>query len=239
MSAVPPLAFALTRIHARHARLPTALDWRRLGEARDRTDCLLQARGTGLRPWLRNVADSDSVDEVEIKLRASQRRYLAEVAGWLAPAWRPATLWLGRLTDLAPLEYLRQGGNPLPWMELDPALAPWVRPGEPRPSGTGLTDPAPLLAHPERDPADAWRGHWLSLWPGSCPPQAGPLAGALANVAVAGSPAARARLLSVFRGTPLHVAALFAHLGLFTDDLRRLAGELARRLPRMLVDEAA
>ncbi|MDX1594553.1 MAG: hypothetical protein R3298_09895 [Gammaproteobacteria bacterium] len=210
-----PVGFALARVHARHADRPTAAEWRRLDGARTAAQYLQIARRTGLKPWLRGVAEEDPQQVVELKLRAAFRRHVAEVAGWLPAEHRPAARWIARLVDLPALAHLHAGRPPQPWMDDDPVLAPF------------LDDP------PASPPFAEWLGRWRTLWPG---PRRDPLAGrlgtALRDTAVPGrADAAAARLHWLFRTRVADAGGVAAYLGLVLDDLRRLAGGLARRRP--------
>lgn len=210
-----PIGFALARVHARHAERPTAVDWRRLDGARTAAQYIQFARRTGLQPWLRNVAESDAEAVAELKLREAFRRHVAEVAGWLPVEARPAAHWIARLVDLPALAHLHAGRAPLAWMHDDPALAPW------------------LEAPPETPPFAAWQARWDALWPGrQRDPSSERLGAALHDTVVPDhADAAATRLHWLFRTRVADACGVFAYLGLVLDDLRRLAGGLARRRP--------
>jgi hypothetical protein len=58
------------------------------------------------------------------------------------------------------------------------------------------------------------------------------LASALRDLVIPGqAPSAAARLHWIFRNRTLDAAGVYAYLGLVLDDIRRLAGGLARRRP--------
>ncbi len=210
-----PIGFALARVHARHAARPTAADWRRLDAARLPAQYLNLARHTGLHTWLHGVDDDAAQGAVELKLRAAYRRHVAEVAGWLPGVAAPAAHLIARLTDLPALASLQRGEPAQPWMAEDPALS------------------AALEATPTAPPYDTWLARWHTAWPGPRRGrQADRLGRALRDVVTRGRAAdAAVRLHWIFRGRPVDVAGVYAYLGLVLDDLRRLAGGLARRHP--------
>lgn len=213
----PLLGYALARCHARHGARPGAAAWRHLDGARTAAQYLHFARATGLRDWLRTVAEEEPQERVELKLRRAWRRYVDEVAGWLPADVRPAAACLADLADLPALTYLHDGGRVQPWMADDPVLA-------------AVLDAAP--GHPAA-PVEAWRRRWLASWPGAPrDPLARRLGEILLDLVTPGRAAEAApRLQWLFRSHALDPVGVFAHLGLTLDDLRRLAGGLARRRP--------
>jgi hypothetical protein len=215
----PLLGYALARCHARHGDRPGAAAWRHLDGARTAAQFLHFARATGLRDWLRTVSEEEPQERVELKLRHAWRRYVDEVAGWLPPAVRPAAACLADLADLPALTYLHGGGSVQPWMADDPALA-------------AVLDAPRAPWHPTA-PVDAWRQRWLASWPGAPhDPLARRLGEILLDLVTPGRAAEAApRLQWLFRSHALDPVGVFAHLGLTLDDLRRLAGGLARRRP--------
>lgn len=212
MSGVP-VGFALARTHARHAQRPGANEWRRLDGVRTASQYLQYARQTGLRFWLRTVGEDQPQAEVELKLRAAFRGHALEVAGWLPAAAAPAARLIADLPDLPALDHLHRGGAPQAWMNDEPRLADALE--------NPLTAP----------PYEAWMTQWLRLGPRRGR-STGRLGNALRDLVIPGqaSPAA-ARLHWIFRNRTLDAAGVYAYLGLVLDDIRRLAGGLARRRP--------
>jgi hypothetical protein len=214
-----PLGYALARVHARHAARPSAAEWRRLDGTRTPAQYLGQARRTGLSDWLRNVAEEESQAAVELKLRQAYRRHIALVTGWLPYPARTPTRHISRLVDLPALLHLHAGGRVQHWMHDDPALAPWLE--------------EPLITAEKMPPAAAWLQSWLADWPGRLDnPVAARLGKALLDLVAShrAAPASR-RLHWQFRTHVLDPVGVYAYLGLVLDDLRRLAGGLARRRP--------
>jgi len=232
VSLAPPLGYALTRIHARHADRPSDSDWRRIRAARSASETLMLARSCALHRWLRNIAETDSSDTVDLKLRANYRRYIFDIYGWMPPPWQPATAWLCRLADLASIAYLERSETPLPWMFKDPGLAPWLDGHDDLARDSGLPDPTALRGGRGGDPAMRWQLYWSTISPSTgCKVQLKRVGHWLVQLTTGPSDRARAALNAMFRGRPLQVTAVFAHVGLVSDDLRRLSGMLARRRP--------
>ena len=211
----PAVGYAQARVHARHAARPSIADWRRLDGARTAAQYLQYARHTGLRHWLRSVGDEDGQAAVELKLRVAFRGHADEVAGWLPSPAVPAVRLITTLVDLPTLEHLHRGGAPQPWMTDDPQLA------------DALEDP------PARAPLASWLVRWRALAPASVRDRLADRLGiTLRDLVIPGRAApAAARLHWIFRNRMLDAYGVYAYLGLVLDDLRRLAGGLARRRP--------
>lgn len=209
------VGFALARVHARHAARPTASDWRRLDAARTASQYLNYARQTGLRRWLHTVTEEETQANSELRLRTAYRHHVAEVAGWLPADSAPSARLIAELPDLPTLDHLYRGGTPQPWMSDDPRLA------------------EALETPPVQPPYATWLARWNDLWPG---PRRSLLSGrigtALRGIVTSGeAPRVAQRLHWAFRTHTLHAAGVYAYLGLVLDDLRLLAGGLARRRP--------
>jgi len=214
-----PIGYALARVHARHASRLLPAEWRRLDGARTASQYLNFARRTGLRDWLRNVTEEHEQATVELKLHDAFRHHVVVVSGWLPTSARPAALWIGRLIDLPALTYLHAGGRALHWMDDEPALAPLIDESMPTPE--------------MMTPVDSWLKRWLTTWPG---PHHDPIAAKLGRallglVTTQQTAPATERLHWYFRTHAIGPAGVYAYLGLVLDDLRRLAGGLARRRP--------
>ncbi|MDE2368777.1 MAG: hypothetical protein KGN16_07375, partial [Burkholderiales bacterium] len=157
------LEYALARLAAR-PRADAAL-WRRIEVERDFAPLLELARAGALRPWLVGITAASGVHEVESALRRHWRERVAEVAGWMPAAWRPALLWCAWLPDLAPLQHLLHGGVAPAWMEGD---ADWRELARAQPAqrvallGRGA---AAALAAAPQDLVGAWTAEWRRRLP--------------------------------------------------------------------------
>ncbi len=211
----PGIGYALARAHARHAARPSEVDWRRLDGARTASQYLQQVRQTGLNRWVRAIGDEDDQASVELKLRAAFRAHADEVAGWLPATARPATRLIGELADLPALDHLHRGGTPQAWMADDPALADAFQ------------------STPTQPPFEAWMARWRALDRAAKRARATEWLGTLLRdlVRPGRAASAAARLHWIFRNRMLDASGVHAYLGLVLDDLRRLAGGMARRRP--------
>jgi hypothetical protein len=214
-----PIGFALARVHARHAARPSVAEWRHLDGARTPAQYLGYARQGGLRDWLLSITEEETQAAVELKLREAYRRHVIVVASWLPRTARPPAHGISRLIDLPALAHLHAGGRAQQWMHDDPVLAPWLE------ETATVTEGAP--------PASKWLQAWRTRWPGRRDdPVAARLGRALLGLVTSpqAAPAAK-RLHWLFRTHVLDPVGVYAYLGLVIDDLRRLAGGLARRQP--------
>jgi hypothetical protein len=241
------LEYAQARIGARHGERLREADWHRIEVLRDLRPLLELARGTALRPWLAGIDADSSVHRVEAALRERWRAVVAEVAGWMPAAWRPALAWWAVLPDLAPLQHLARGEEPAAWMRDDDA---WRELGASAPEARAarLADgPLAVLAAAWPEPQTlprVWQAEWQRRWPEQ-PRDAGDMLERLGRVllehqrafAVATSGqgwllrgSLRAQLALLLRRAALHPAAAFIHLALCALDLERLRAELVRRI---------
>jgi hypothetical protein len=241
------LEYAQARIGARHGERLREADWHRIEVVRELRPLLELARSTALRPWLAGIDADSSLHRVEAALRDRWRAVVAEVAGWMPAGWRPALAWWSVLPDLAPLQHLARGEEPVAWMRGDDAWRELCA-SAPEARAARLAD-GPLAAL-----AAAWSAPetlprvWQAEWRRRCPEQrreAGDmldgLAGALLehertfSVATSGQGwllrgSLRAHLDLLLRRAALHPAAAFVHLALCALDLERLRAELVRRI---------
>ena len=241
------LEFAQARIGARHGERLREADWHRLEVLRELRPLLELARGTALRPWLAGIDADSSFHRVETALRDHSRGVVAEVAGWMPPGWRPALAWWSVLPDLAPLQHLARGEQPVAWMRDDDAWRELC--ASPPEARAALLADGPLASlatawsTPETLP-QAWQAEWRRRWPGQGR-EAGDLlerlAGALLEherrfaVATSGQGwllrgSLRAHLGLLLRLAALQPAVAFIHLALCALDLERLRAELVRRV---------
>jgi len=252
MSEHPTWSYVQARLQARHgARLDEA-DWRALEATRSLDQFIERSRGTSLRRFTGRMTVGMSGHAIERALRAAWRDYVAELAGWSAPAWQPPILWTATLPDLPAIDALLRGERPS-WAQQDARLASFLQ-GE-RQSAAEKFSLAPLLPGLKRAKSlvGRWYAHWRSLWPDDAAQRSAltsladavkahgaRLDGAAPQDASAPYRRELARAITrVFRrqsGTPM---AVFAHLALVALDLERLRGDLARRALFAPANEAA
>jgi len=246
MIAAGSLEYAQARIGARNGRRPREADWQRIEVVREFGAALDAANGTRLRHLVAGIVASQGVHDVEARLRARWRSLVTEVASWMPAQWQPALRWCETLIDLPVLQYLADGGLPLPWMRDAPlyrevCIDDPQRRGQPLRKGTF----APLAsAWAAREPLlSGWRAEWMRRLPA-------PLADSallarlvtlveqhLAAFSTLASGdawplrrALQARIATLFRRATLDPAAAFAFLALAALDIERLRGELVRRV---------
>jgi hypothetical protein len=223
------IEFAQARMQARHGKRPDAGSWATLHAAITLATLLDNARASSLEPWIAGLDAGCTQDELELLLRERLRGRIAEVAGWMPDAWRPAVLWTRVLLDLPAMQYIARGGAPRRWMRADPAVSP------------RLADPADeeRALHARHLWVEAWR----TLWPhGSAEQRAAleELAATVETHLLAFQQAApddaaslrtqlQGRLETLFRRDALTPAAAFEHLALLALDAERLRSELVTR----------
>jgi hypothetical protein len=250
------LAYVQARLQARHGRRPDGATWQRLVNSGDLGHCLEVARRTPLRRWVAHLTGSRDSHGIEAALRQELRAYVAEVAAWQPPGWRPAVLWAATLPDLPLIDHLLSAQAPPAWLPQEPALRGLMAGRQrDRVSALAASAFAPLLPFWDKGLplARAWGEHWRSLWPSmprsharSLEALASLLAGHRAEMAAGvDGGAARAylarRVEHLFRRHPQQPAAVFCHLVLVGLDVEQLRGLLARRalLPGRSVSETA
>jgi hypothetical protein len=246
MSTLATFAYVQVRLQARHGARPDEGLWRRLQGTSDFANYLQLARHTPLRPWVATLDPGQGSDEIENELRRLFRLHVDEVAGWVAPAWRPAVLWVRHLPDLPALQYLF-GGEAVPaWIQTDPELHDMgCLPVDARLSAIRESDCTVFFAAWQAGESlpDAWLAHWQTLWPKSArhDRHLEALGKALRQYLqvlqadTGGSVQTRCevlqlQLLSAFRRYSFQPAAVFSYLALTALDLARLRGELLVRL---------
>ena len=240
------LEFALARVHARLSRRPSTAAWHGIERSRETGPVLDLVRGTTLAPLAAPLAAAPDLHALDRASREAWRQLLAEAARWMPREWDAAVSWCGTLACIPALEHLAGGGEAPAWMMEEPDLAPVARAApEGRRAALASGPLAPFArAWPERSRlAAAWLDEWrLRLPPGAL--EATPLAalarlvaGHLAGLADPRSPdparrdeAFEGALTRSLRRHPLDPAAPFAWLALGATDIRRLRGEMARRI---------
>jgi hypothetical protein len=228
-------------MQARHGERMQDGDWRVLEAAQALDHFIERSRTTSLRRFTERLNASMSSHVIERSLRAAWRDYVAEVAAWGAPEWRPAILWAAHLPDLPAIDALLRGETP-GWARQDPALAAVLESQR-----DGAKSPlAALRPGGGRAPtlAARWYAQWRALWPKPNAAEQRALTGLAAAVKAHVERLGRAgpretsgpyrrqlaqavtRMFRRHGGSPV---AAFCHLALVALDLERLRGDLVRR----------
>ncbi len=241
------LEYAHARLQARHGQRPDEAAWRRVELMRDFGPLLDAARSTALRSWLHGITVDSRAHEVEAALRGHWHDLVAEVAGWMPLRWQPAVVWCAVLPDLAPLQHLARGGEPLRWMEARAGWRALAQAAPPQREAVLAAGPlAPLAAAwaaPETV-AQAWQNEWRRRLPGAprvAEDAVTPLVRALADHRQAFAQAAsgqgwllrgalRPQLVLLLRRCAFAPVTAFIHLALWSLELERLRAELLGRL---------
>src|SRR5271166_2755720 len=163
MSLRPSWSYVQARLQARHGERLTEGDWRVLEAVRSPDHFIDRARATALRRFSERLNTGMSSHAIERELRNAWRDYVAEVASWCPPDWRPAILWCAPLADLPSFAALLRGEAPR-WAQQDAALAAFLELAQ---DATIRSPLDVLLPGPKREPtlAGRWYAHWRSLWP--------------------------------------------------------------------------
>ena len=239
-------SYVQARLQARHGERLDDGDWRALEAARTVNQFLERSRATPLRRFADHLNAQMSSHAMEGMLRVAWRSYVAEIAGWVVPAWKPAVEWTRHVPELPVIDVVLKGKAP-DWTGSDPVFAALAQ-GDPqqRVSSRENFRLAPLYPAIGSDEplAQRWLKHWHSLWPerlgadyqwlirvadavkdhmqrldqAGIRDTSGPYRHDLAH-----------RLTGIFRrrsGTPV---AVFCHLALIALDLERLRGGIVRR----------
>jgi len=239
----PPLSWSYVqaRLQARHGERLDEGEWRALEAARSLDNFIDRSRATALGRFSERLSNGTSSHAIEGALRNGWRDYVAEVASWCAPEWRPAILWCTTLPDLPAFAALLRGEAPR-WVQQDAVLAAYFELAQ----GAVIKSPLDALlpgAKREATITARWFVHWRSLWPQGARERRAltALADAVrANVArldfaapqdtSAGYRRALAQSVTrMFRRHGASPVAVFCHLTLVALDLERLRGGLARR----------
>ena len=248
------LDYAQARLQSRHGQRAGDAVWQRLETAREFAALLDAAAQSPLRPWVAGLTSASPAHRIEAVLRDHWHERVAELAGWMPPAWRPALDWCGVLPDLPLLQHLARGGASPAWLADDAELGPLglAEAGE-RAAVLAAGPLAPLTAAwaaPDTLGL-AWSAEWQRRLPGTPATRGSSLATVTqtlqshAATFVSAAPgtgwllrrALQARLALLMRRAALEPAAAFIHLALCALDGERLRGELLGRVlfPRPLV----
>jgi hypothetical protein len=240
------LEFAQARLQARHGQRASEVTWQRLETAREFRLLLDAARASPLRPWVVGITAQATSNEIESVLRAHWRALVAEVAGWIAPAWRPALDWCAVLPELPTLQHLSRGGELSTWMQDDPDLRALCEvPANERRTALAAASLGALASawSAPASLAQAWQAEWERRLPQPLSEADASLRRVVATLTSHGAAFAaappgpgvllrrslQARLALLLRRATLEPAAAFIHIALCALDLERLRGELLRR----------
>jgi len=244
----PGLAYAQTRLQARHGQRPSDDRWRVLEATPDLPGYLQAGRATSLRPWVLHLTGEASTHQIERSLRHDWQAYVAEIVDWVPEAWAPATSWLATLPFLPFFVHLARGEPAPRWMLDDPVLVTVAQADADRREEALATTSLGRISEPVRDgkpPVDAWLDAWVAEWPVRDVPGRRALERVRRAFHVHVStilaeplqyppgPALRRRIAErftvAFRRESGRITAVFAHLGLMALDVERLRGGLVLR----------
>lgn len=240
------LEYAHARVQARHGQRASEVAWQQLETTREFGALLGAARSGALRAWVSGITAQATSTQIETVLRDHWRSLVAETTSWMPATWQAALAWCAVVPELAALQHLARGGEPLAWMHED---GPWRELCAATPDSR-----ASVLAAGAWGPlAGAWPAPeslmrvWQAEWERRLPRPLRDADQSLRQVvaalrrhgaAFAGAPpgsgallrrALQARLSLLLRRATLEPAAAFIHLALSALDLERLRGELLRR----------
>ncbi len=224
------MEYLQARLQGRYGRRPDAAAWQRLAALRGWPAALAYGREAAFRDWLEECTEAGGTHALERALRRRWRALVAEVAHWMPPQWRAAAEWCAPLPELPAIEHLREGGEVLPWMDGEPALAAVLQ---------GLT----FARRPDQSLIEAWLAEWRRRAPHRDEEDAalfGQLERALRAHAAAFRAAApdaawplrqdlQSRLEVLFRRCLFSPAAAFVFLALALLELERLRAAMAPR----------
>jgi hypothetical protein len=246
------IEYAHARSSARLGERPDERLWQQLGASRSVRVLLDAVRASPAATYVSGIEPLASPDAMELAFRQQFRLRVDEAVRWAPDAWAEAVRWTRPLIDLPALVQLAAEPAVLPWMHVDPEVAPYALPTLPERHAALAAGPlAPLAAAlteaPQDRPRDAtrlhravgaWEAHWRTLWPRAGADERANLDALVrlvvrheqdfGTVAVEDAAAARAelaaRLSSLMRRAAAQPAALFAWLALLALDLERLRG---------------
>lgn len=226
MVASPGFAYVQARIQARYGERPQRVVWTNLAQATNYGRYLQQATAGGFGRWLGKLGANSGSHAVEISLREGYREHVREVARWMPPVWRDATLWFALLVDMEQLRRILGEGSLPEWSDDDPFLR--------RVSADPGDWPLPILANDgneSRGIAGRWRSHWQGAWP-TLPARDMTALMELAKImpVAAFQESVAERLERLFRHQAGRPVAVFAWLALVLMDLLRLKGEMVYHL---------
>ncbi len=232
----PRWSYVQARLQARHGERLQDNDWRALEAAHSLDHFIERIRATSLRRFTESLNTRMSGHAIERTLRAAWRGYVAEIAAWVPPQWRPAVLWTAYVPDLPAVDAWRKG-DVRDWMRQEPTVAELI-------DGAKKATLAPLIGESGGATAARWYTRWYSLLPqkqkadGRLLAEIADMVSAhVAQLAQAGAQETSRRyrhdlaraVTRLFRRHPAAPVAVFSHLLLVALDLERLRGGLTRR----------
>ena len=241
------LEYAHARLHARHGQRLDEAAWRRIESMREFAPLLEAVRAGALWPWLVGITADSSAHQVEAVLRGHWRALIDERAAWMPVSWQGALHWCKVLPDLALLQHLARGAEPVAWMHDDPTWRELCAAQPPGRASMLQAGPFAALASAWSTPETLGRA-WLDEWRRRLPRPVSDAGDALQRLLrvlldhrrafVDAAPregwllrgALRARLSLLFRQAALQPAVAFIDLALCALDLERLRAELLRRV---------
>lgn len=246
MIAAGSFEFALARMHARLARRPGPAAWAGIEQARAIAPILELVRGSTLAEVAKPFAAARNLHELDRAARKAWAATLTEAAAWMPPGFAPALMWCSVLALLPALAHLAGHDNPPAWMATDPELSLLASAPLDRRRAVLLSSDFAPLANSWHAPAQLGSA-WLAEWRRRLPPHVlantalsdlarlisrhfERLAAAAPHESVPLQTGFEADLVKRFRRHTQEPAAAFAWLGLAALDIRRLRGELARRV---------
>jgi hypothetical protein len=240
------LEFALARMHARLGRRPQEAAWRAIEQARGVEPVTALIVGTTLAELAKALLVAPDLHALDRAAHAAWRGAVADTAAWMPPEYAGAIDWCAPLPLMPALGYLALGMPPPLWMRAHPELGALAAAAPAERSGLlgaiGLAPLAAVWAQPTEFVA-AWILEWRRRLPrdarGDTP--LAELAGFIvAHFAALGrvephrstplGEQLERGLLQRIRRHALDPVAAFAWLALTAFDIRRLRGELARRI---------
>lgn len=246
------LEYAHARLCARQGERPDEAAWRRIAALRDLAPLLDAARATGLRRWLLGIGVDSTPHQTEAILHGHWRALVAEVAAWMPAAWQAPIAWCAVLPDLALLQHLARGGEPVAWMHDDSTWRELV--ATPPQARAALLSAGPYAALALAWPTphtigQAWHDEFQRRMPRAANKSDGrgdddtlaqwlhllldhfkAFADAPGGQAWPQRSALRAQLTMLLRRAVLEPAAAFIHISLCALDFERLRAELLRRV---------
>jgi hypothetical protein len=239
-------SYVQARLQARHGERLHEGDWRALEATRAVDQYIERSRSTSLRRFTDHLNAKMSSHTMEGMLRMAWRSYVAEIAGWVVPTWKPAVEWVAHVPELPVIDVVLKGKAP-GWTGSDPVFGALAE-GDPQQQVPSRRNLRLVPLYPARVSdellAQRWLTHWRSLWPQHRGPDyewLAKLSDAVkdhvqrldqAGIRDTSSPYRHDlahHLTRIFRrrsGTPV---AVFCHLALVALDLERLRGGLVRR----------
>jgi hypothetical protein len=246
------IEYAHARTSARLGARPDDRLWHQLRASRSVRVLLDAVRASPAAAYVSGIEPLATVEAIELALRQQFRLRVDELARWAPDPWFEAVRWTRPLVDLPALAHLASGEPVVPWMRVDPELAPYAGATLPERRAALLSGPLSTIAAALMESSEprghganrvqpaleAWQQHWRGLWPAVGAEERANL-DAVARLlaqhernfvtvqpdeADAARLALASRLSGLMRRAAAQPAALFAWLALLALDLERLRG---------------